>query len=137
MTERIFIHNPYDIKSTEWLNSLDGDVKIITAFTQAVKDLNIPIRAVPCLIDKQLILLTQPPYEVGTCIFEFQQTMWDDTIFEDDAQVFNIVVNGEMYSSNPSGGIVRLELNSSAAPFDIEIIAEGYFPWRGEIVWNT
>ncbi len=133
--QRLFFHNPHDRWSREALASIPEDVKVITMFQ---KDTVIPegiqIRSVPLMVDKQLQLLTNPPYYTGGFVLQFQlQDYLGNPIKEN--HLFYLDINGERFSEVVEDDLLVLELFTEApTSIEIEINSEGFMPWKGEIL---
>jgi hypothetical protein len=137
--QRLFFHNPHDKESINMLNQLPPDVRVFNVFgsSNVQKDELPPIFIVsqlPYLIDKQIILLSSPPYLVGTVTLNFECRDYEDNILLEESNDFTITINNNNYHDIPENGIITIELECLIPTnISIRIDGNGYYPFEGTI----
>jgi len=133
--QRIFFHNRYSQESREILETLPADVQVIDVF--AVPKPEIPteykLSKLPYLVDKEIKLVTIPPYIAGVFTLEFNCLDYGGSFVLGDGE-YTIYLNGNPYSTRADDGKISIEVECELPQtLEIKIEADEFVPFATEI----
>lgn len=134
--QRIFFHNKHDKSSIDILNTLPEDVLIYDIFDKSIPlPDGILIRSVPYLIDREIELITEPPYQTGGFVLQYQCKDYQGNALT-ESPLFDINIDGTVYREKAVNGILEIEIiSATATTVNIRITndGDGYLTWKGVI----
>lgn len=137
MQPLIFISEFDGSNISEVITSL-SDYVVYDAFMPDNRDLlqSMKVPRLPYVIDKEIVLLTAPPFMVGEVALQFScKDYMGNTA---DNTVFNVNIDGEFKEINSNNGLLQVNLTKSEpGDINLEIWAEGYIPYAGKIKIET
>lgn len=137
--QRVFIFNPYNSESEGEIENLPSDFLILNAFSDDIKkfihDAEIPY--LPYTIDKEIELITNPPFLAGEITLEFYCKDYRGVLVQEN-EIFNVTIGNEFQRIQSNLGILEVKLKQLTPELiPIKIIRDGYMPLIKEVKIET
>ncbi len=131
--KRMFFHNQHDIKSTEMLDSLEGEVVVYDVFARDKIPADIKLTTLPYLIDKYISFT--PGTYVANEPFALQFKCMDylDNPVNETGKL-RVVVGDMRKSAVPENGVLQVEVVcEEEQSLPVTVTGPGYLPLNTQI----
>lgn len=140
---RQFFYNRHSVVDLALLDALSQDIEACAIevwdyMNPAIILPDIFVRALPYMVDKEVVLLNEEPFLVGELTLQFQCKDWQGLNQDAESGLFYVYIDGERTSEDiyAENGLIQFGIvTDEPCTVHIEIIDEekGYMPWRGEL----